>query len=472
MPSIILLIAFAQSSAADDRPAALVRAYESRLALERGQAEFVVSMNNKPPRYYTGRFGGPDDMMIERGDTDGLFFPGESGERIPYSWPYHVMWKDGRVWLTGGPEILTTTMERTSDRAGYYRVRSLGLGPALPMFEVEDALWNDFQAQASPRRYSTRTEDGLEVVTAESDALTTTWWIDPRRGWQPVRVTCTQEGITAEARITLRQFDGVWFPDSVAYSHNPEKGGQPYAVIHVESLKVNQPDMPARLTLLDMGIDVGEHVNCCDDHMQNGVSMVLSKNGLVTPDEFLRQYRAGEVAMGEVAILRNKLHAETWERQKEVLARARAANDGKADSGGNGGAVSAVENAETRAPRLIVESEWETYTRRFIERFALNDEQRQQALRFLSQAQEAAHAYVERRKDDFQKVEQEAERIGKLAATERHKPLAELAEVKARLMKPIDEIFEKSLKGKLETLPTRVQREAEAKSGGRVPPPP
>lgn len=453
-------------------PAALTRAYESRRGFDRGRAEFVVSEGKAPPRYYTGRFGGPDDMVVDRGDTDGLFTSGEFGERIPYAWPHTVMWKDGRMWLTGGPASNTVSVERARDRGVHYRIRTLGLSPTPPMTDVEDAIWTDDATQPSPRRYSALSEDGLEVVTAESDAVTTTWWIDPRRGWQPVRVARSQPGFTEEARVTLRQFDGVWFPDSVAYFRDTDKSGQPYAVIHVESLKVNQPDMPARLTLLDMGIDIGEHVDCCDEYMRNGVSMVLSTNGLVTPDEFLRQYRAGEVAMGEVAILRNKLHAETWERQKEVLARARAANDGKADSGENGGAVSAVENAETRAPRLIVESEWETYTRRFIERFALNDEQRQQALRFLSQAQEAAHAYVERRKEDFQKVEQEAERIGKLAATERHKPLAELAEVKARLMKPIDEIFEKSLKGKLETLPTRAQREAEAKSGGRVPPPP
>jgi hypothetical protein len=102
--------------------------------------------------------------------------------------------------------------------------------------------------------------------------------------------------------------------------------------------------------------------------------------------------------------------------------------------------------------------EWTIYTEQFIERYELNDEQKQKAFTFLQRQQEARDRYLRRSADEMA-------RVTKLL-TEAETEEARTASLEAyqRLNAPVDHLFEQ-LKERLETLPTRAQRKAAIEAG-------
>ncbi len=119
----------------------------------------------------------------------------------------------------------------------------------------------------------------------------------------------------------------------------------------------------------------------------------------------------------------------------------------------------ATEEAEAeRAAAEAPKDQWTIYTEQFIERYQLNDEQKQKAFEFLRRQQEARDRYLRRNADEMA-------HITKLL-TEAESDEARAASVEAyeRLNAPVDRIFEQ-LKDRLDTLPTRAQRKAAAAAG-------
>lgn len=104
------------------------------------------------------------------------------------------------------------------------------------------------------------------------------------------------------------------------------------------------------------------------------------------------------------------------------------------------------------------EDEWTVYTRRFIERYQLNDEQRQKAFQILRRQQEARDRYLRRKVDEMAQVT----RLLTEAATEEDRQ----ASLRAyeQLNAPVNQIFQR-LQERLETLPTRAQRKAAEEAG-------
>lgn len=102
-------------------------------------------------------------------------------------------------------------------------------------------------------------QDGLQVVTARTQQGDLTWWLDPARDNQPVRVTLQRDGrLRREARIDLEQIDGVWFPVHVeTIGYTPEGGEQSHDVSEVFYAEFNRPDHPDHLTPGDIGIEAG-----------------------------------------------------------------------------------------------------------------------------------------------------------------------------------------------------------------------
>lgn len=107
------------------------------------------------------------------------------------------------------------------------------------------------------------------------------------------------------------------------------------------------------------------------------------------------------------------------------------------------------------------ETEWEQYTRNFIQKYQLNEGQEQRALAILKDCTAQAVRHTESNKTQVETIQAE---IAKLTSSDDKKAAAEkLTKWNDKLKdirEPINQIFEKQLKPRLDKLPTRAQRAA------------
>jgi hypothetical protein len=151
----------------------------------------------------------------------------------------------------------------------------------------------------------------------------------------------------------------------------------------------------------------------------------------------------------------------------EMAAQRQAAIDRvRAEQGLAAAAEAAAAPAASRAPPPSTTQpagdEWEHYVENFIRKYGLNEDQKQQAHRFLRQQQAERDRYLKRREREMQRLLEQWRIAGSAEQVAR-------AEADyARFTRPIDELFER-LKTKLEQIPTRAQRRAAegAASGAR-----
>ena len=102
--------------------------------------------------------------------------------------------------------------------------------------------------------------------------------------------------------------------------------------------------------------------------------------------------------------------------------------------------------------------EWAVYAQRFIERYQLNDQQKQKAHLILRRQQEARDKYLRRKVDEMARVTKQLSE----ATTEESRQAALRAY--EQLNAPVDQLF-RTLKERLLTLPTRAQRKAAEEAG-------
>jgi len=122
----------------------------------------------------------------------------------------------------------------------------------------------------------------------------------------------------------------------------------------------------------------------------------------------------------------------------------------------------------TGAPGADFEGQWDAYVRDFIQRYKLDEEQQQRAFEILKQCKEEARAYVHRRKSTIEDLDRRIQALSGSGDKEKVTELRKLNEKKTKLLAPVNMIFEKRLKPRLEKLPTRAQREA-AEAAGKKP---
>ena len=121
--------------------------------------------------------------------------------------------------------------------------------------------------------------------------------------------------------------------------------------------------------------------------------------------------------------------------------------------------------------RQFAEDEWERYTRTFIARFELDDEQRNSAWRIMRDCQQQRARYLASKRA---RVVQLQRRLSENKSDEAEKPLREITNALRELeelKRPVVKIFEKQLKPRLDKLPTRAQRAAAAEKSGQQKPP-
>ena len=106
------------------------------------------------------------------------------------------------------------------------------------------------------------------------------------------------------------------------------------------------------------------------------------------------------------------------------------------------------------------ESPWLLYVKEFIKRYQLNEDQSERAMAILKDCQQRAQAFLDRRKAEFNRT------LGELESAQSRADKDAVKKHEDKLMslrKPIDEIFDKQLKPRLDKLPTRAQRAAAEK---------
>jgi hypothetical protein len=114
-------------------------------------------------------------------------------------------------------------------------------------------------------------------------------------------------------------------------------------------------------------------------------------------------------------------------------------------------------------------SQWEAYVREFIQKYQLDDGQTERALSYLKDAQEAARRIIQRTKSEIEQLDKKLAGLGESKDADKLKEMTEINARRTKLLEPINDIFEKQLKPRLEKLPTQKQRQAADEAGKRGP---
>ena len=456
---------------AQERPQALEKMVAYRAPIQTAKLELHVTdyahglkVNGEPRTLFkTVRIAGDRHIHIIRGDQYGIVTPTfGAGAGVGSRSPRHRLECASESWQRSEDSVHAWRFAR---RDGAHKdLRTLGSGAAFGRGDIHDVVWRDRVPAPAAREYEESREGDLWVVRARSSNFTRSHWLDPSRGWSAVRVRRENEdGFWTESRSTLELMDGVWFPRTVHYfASNHCDGQEPTMVFEVDSAEFNRPDHPTAFTLADIGIDVGFLVSDHPLGAARGSTMGRwDGERVVSFQEYDKRRLAGEIREGPLFIA-------LLERRRRGSVAAPASADA-----GTGGLSSTKDRATESGVSpgrgtkgLIaeaewkVESQWEAYTRRFIEKHRLNTEQTVKAYAILKDCQQRANRYLAKREKDFEKLDKEAEALKKSDAKDRAQRLAAIDKRHRKLMQPIDEIFEKQLKPRLEKLPTRAQRRA------------
>lgn len=449
--AVVGVALFNQTLLAQQRPEALQKLEEYRGALRTGQIEWSQTNfgQNEGWRkgvlfYKTSKIAENARILVNRGDENGIVIRDENGNansddcRTP---TYRIQTSTG-VWekMDGEmqPMIPATFFEGA---VGVPDPRSLGVTSGLELPDIHEAIWRDHRASPAAWRYEEAREGEIHVVRVLKGEDTTTYWIDPRRGWSPVRVRSeySKDNRWTESRTMLTEMDGVWVPETVQiYDSLHDDGQTPLKVIQVYDASFNKPEHPRELTLADIGVDLGTMVTVVkrDQHPFEGK---WDGENVIDPDEFLRRkLQEGPLFKKELSCLKRKQADKAIARLNEDIV-------GDLDP-------VALRKSVSRDPKQC-ESLWEAYTRKFIEKYQLNEEQTQKALAILKDCQDRGKAHLDGHRDEFAKYDELLKNAGPSENPD-------LQAARNKLLKPLDDIFEQRLVPRLDKLPTRAQRKA------------
>lgn len=417
-----------RQSQSSDKPEALIQAELARDAIKTaridwsGQFLFEGGEAGQRTHFYTWRCAGRTCTQELCGDDEGVYMRGEGQQPLAAKFqnPEFVLTKDGRVWNHEGRSPIARVWD-DRDRFKLLDFRALGLNPS--------SLYRDFSgmlasAQVVPDYTCVVEVDGVYRVTAHTPAPhgDFVWWIDADREWNVVRTRVINEDgvVNSESEYELAQFDGRWFPRVIRQYRGAARDGDLFWRFIIIGAEFNRPDHPKELTPASIGIEPGmqlEYINLTEPCL----SPCWDGSSIAPLSDFLARVRRGEATFGPTLLRERARAAAHWERT--VAAQTAAAK----------GSV-AWKNFE---------SAWERYTREFIERYKLTGEQSQHAWTMCRECQNQAREYAERHREGFDKLDREP--------TDR---------LRTELLSPIDTIFEKRLKPRLNDIPTSAQRNA------------
>lgn len=434
------------------RDKATIRTALVEYSIRESEADEVGAME----RFFTWQCADDAIVAVNRGDEVGIgvpWKPSPEGEIQGYSGAVHFLLSGHELWMHRDEAIYADVCGR-AERGTFdvIDIRRIGLSPV-----GQDQTYDDFVRAAGlpPAQYTTSAEGELTVVTAPTSAGEVRWWIDPAKNWNVVRTAVYRgDQLLGERRFELEEIDGVWFPRRIehfAYGDGPTD--TPRTVIEVHYAEFNRPDHPQVLLPQHIGVEPGTWITYQDGKTPSGI---FDGTAVVQPADFLGRVARGEVQRGPTV--------------SREIARTRAARRRAAPPAQSSPPAPSSPPEPASQPASQVagwESAWERYTREFITRFALDAEQTQRALSILKDCQERGQRFVSARRTELDRLDgqlADARRFGDANA------LAALAEQAAALRAPVDEIFERQLKPRLDRLPTKQQRAQAGRAGAHVPP--
>lgn len=484
-----LALSWVATSVSQERPAALEKMVAARDALRTGQMELSHTNYARPAgdgRVHTmlmgARFAGDRHVWVFRGDEEGVVTRTVEGapSSVGGTAARFVFESPGEFWDRHNDALShISVLRRGADICEDFR--TLGVGPGRASVRIHDLVWRQNVRDPVAMSFEEWDEGDLHVVRARTDIQTTTYWLDPQRAWAPVRVRSDySNGGWAEARSALKLSDGVWFPALVRmYSRQYKDGKEPAEVVEVLSATFNRPDHPQQLTVADIGVEPGMDVQVMDDKAAGNVTLgKWDGNQVLSFGEFAQRLSRGEVKEGPsfLAAVHKAQSAQAEQRKAESGGRAaplpaappEAAHASTAPAEGLPRGDLTLERALDGARREAGQpsSLWEEYVQAFIKKYRLNEDQSQKAFGILRECQDAAQAYLSKRKPDIERLAQRRAALSAAPEKDRGAQRVDIEKEFRDLLKPVDEIFDKQLKPRLDKLPTRAQRapaEAETK---------
>ena len=448
---------FAQAPSEGERPESLNRAIASRARhrLFTARLEYCVRQRDVPPgmseaarlHFYTWKCAGEDYITIDQGDAEGVVFRGLDGEPAPltFAGPSHYLLQNGELWQHTESDISAKVFPGEDNQFSVIDLRNAGLNPSKTGGDLSELEQRVVQFGYPPLQYTETVQDGLRIVTAANTEGSFRWWIDPEKDWGIVRTeTYLHQRKIGEERYTLEQIDDIWFPVRAEHYRLAAGDVEPSTVTEVLSAEFNRPEHPIVFTPADIGIEPGMAINYLG--FENPLTLYWDGEKTVTFDEFKERKKRGEIEEGPTL--------------KREVARLRAAGEQRVNPTrfGESAPKSAPTTTRPADPWRMHESEWEAYTREFIAHYALGKDQASRARTILKDCQQRAASRLARLRP---KIRAHEDRVAALRAAGKALSTEVAANLEAhaqRLRAPFDEIFEKQLKPRLDSLPTRKQR--------------
>lgn len=442
---------------ADDhsRPAVLREAFDRlRRSILTANASYRLSRSSyvrSPVEYVDFRCAGDDVLHVFRGDENGVTFPEAFDTPLGLS-PYDskgVLHRDGDAYeyIDNGIQVIVRPIGMTIPQVN--DLRMIGLSPSGLPVDADEFLKSRGEP---PLRYQLEAHGDQICVTGTMPDAALRWWLDPGRD---LAITRTQvlmgDLVVREDRYELALYDGVWFPERVETlvrtGPTADDALEQSRLVEMIQVEFNRPEHPPALTLAHLGVEPGMFVDYMDG--SGRPQAVWDGIGLTNFVDFSQRLEAGNMTLGP-KFLRARETARSYSATGVW-----PVEQTHGTSGGVGlSATSQPATAPTPAMRSI-ESEWERYTREFIERYRLDAGQRSRALLILANAQQRARQYLAVRRDELAFIERHVAEVKD--DTNRR---VEYQRRRAQLLRPIDGIFEQELKERLDRLPTRAQRAA------------
>lgn len=407
----------------------------------------VLSDGRSRAMFKSVRIAGDRQLQIVRGDQEGVVIRTTDGgvDSVAGRSPLLRLQTPSEFWeRSDGSPIAKRHMRPR--RAQRY-LRTLGIASELSRGDVDDVVWDDNTTLPGGRNYEETREGNLEIVRIRSDSRTRTYWIDPEKGWSPIRVRDEyQDGSWTECRNKLDRVDGIWFPRaSYMFSSRYESGTQPTLVIEIQAAEFNRAEHAHTLTMADMGIDAGFVV--FDYATSPATSARWNGEAVVSSDEFARQLKSGEVAEGP-----------SFRRSIDRLSRDGEVQSPLADAPQDGRPIQSARISLRDAGAC--ETLWEEYVRQFVQKYDLVDGQAERAKAIVRDSRQRACAYLRSRKDALNDLAIKFRRLEEKEGTPDPEERRRLKERETKILAPVRKIFEESVKPRLDKIPTRSQRAA------------
>jgi len=423
------------------RPKALLALEAYREAqIRRGYFEWTLrDMQKDRVSHSTSRFANGDQIYTWRGDDAGIVGHNRGTGELIVGEFRQLLRRNGEHWY-GTHESLEFRLEPSGTRKlPFGDIRTIDLEMSAGK-DLHAALWEPL-IKSAPVRYEERNEKGLHHVTrfqkVRNRDVQQHWWLDPERGFAPVRMQIYSEGrVLREQRATYRQYDGVWFPQTVLEFNGAAKDGRkPTKTITINTARFGG-DLPEKLEPSDIGVEAGSVVYITEPFQ----SKWWDGAKLVTHEQFREGYKSGKIKLGPTVL---RTH-------QEIDAR------------------NAAEPAGHLQPPDIVDiilkgffHDWEQYVIRFKETNRLDEAQRASAQAVEKDCKDRARRYVLDKRSEFENLHGQETRTTMDAEGKTSIVISkDIRDRRRSLEQPLHEIFDTQLKPRLDGLLTTPQEKA------------